>query len=535
MAGVHPHRDPQGDSDAASRRYHDLHILGVTAVLNLRVFRLPAGFCLIAILVGWPTASASRASSPSASAQAVRVEHRVVVPTTERDNEADVEASLERNVNRLAAVGFSMAAFVGGNAAVTDALLVRRPYVAGQVDHAGQVFAIMTRPMGRSAPPREYRLLHTRTPRGLEPILTDLGQQGYRMTVTAHDGAVFHAAFERVVGGEPVEYRVFMNRGRTSWMAQVEQDAPVLARLSRVVPIALDAAIVQLVAPSSAPGALEWFSAPANMFASEDDRLQARANEGYRVQLVRVRNSTIDVLLVRPAGPSVVQPTYSLEEGPWGAPCGRGRIVGADVFTDGDVYCVTDASARSVENRGFEIPIRTEGDRTLFDVPACEDRARLGSSRIVEGRLVAAAQLERALNDKVTPGYRVTRILAGIDGRGDHALSVFTSLLPSADDRAGSSPPAPLLRADRDELLEASSAALEEELTSALRSAPSLSDAAVWVEVGGAGGSRQVRLAGCASTRLDRDEAERMLRSLLPRTAAAGARLRNDVIVDRWR
>jgi hypothetical protein len=469
-------------------------------------------------------------------AQDVRYEHRVVVPTTALDSERDVEASLERNVNRLAAAGFELSAFVGGDPAVIDALLGRKAYVAGRVDHAGQVFVVMTRPVGRTVPPREYRLLHTRTPRGTDAIVAGLGEQGYHLTVTANSGGVFHAAFERGAAGGAVDYRVFANRGRTSWMAQIEQDAAALSRLTRVVPMGLDFALAELGPAGATPAALEWFSAPAHTFASQDARVQARASEGYQVQVVRVRNTTIDVLLVRPAGAGgAARPAYSLEDGPWGGPCGRGVIAGADVHTDGDVYCVADTSASTISNRGIDVVVRAEGTRSLFDVPTCEDRARLGSSRPVDLRLVAAAQLERVLNGRIEEGYRVTRALAGSDGQGTRRLSFFTSRLPVPPGRPGSAPVGPALRADRDELLESSVVSLEEQFTDALRRDPSLGDALVWVEVHAAAGMRQVRLAGCASTRLEREAAERVLRGLLVRTTAADYRVRNDVIVDRWR
>ena len=495
-----------------------------------------AALCVVAWI---GTTDALRAVAPGdvamTAGQAVLYEHRVVVSTTARDREQDVEASLERNVNRLAAIGFEIAAFVEGDAALIDELLERKAYVAGSVDHAGQVLVVMTRPVGRTVTPREYRLLHTRTPRGTDTIVAELGRQGYRLAVTGSEGAVFHAAFERTTPAEAIEYRVFSNRGRTNWMAQVEQDAAVLARLTRVVPMGLDFALVELGQATSSPAGLEWFSVPAHSFASQDARLQARAAQGYHVQLVRVRDTTIDVLLVKPSGMAGAGPAYSLEDGPWGGPCGRGAIAGADVFTDGDVYCVTDTSASTVSNRGIDIVVRADAKRTLFEVPSCQDRARLGSSRAVEGRLVVARQLERVLNARVQAGYRVTRALAGSDDRGTRRLSVFTTQLPDPPGRVGSAPVGAALRADRDELLEASAVALEEEFTEALNRAPSLNDASLWVEVSPAAGARQVRLAGCASTRLDRDEAERVLRAMLVRTAAAEYRVRNDVIVDRWR
>ena len=104
--------------------------------------------------------------------------------------------------------------------------------------------------------------------------------------------------------------------------------------------------------------------------------------------------------------------------------------------------------------------------------------------------------------------------------------------------RAQAAPPSPalpLLLPDRDEVGEGSNRQLEEELNAALARSGTIGDAEVWVEVAGAGARRTVRLAGCATTRLDKDQAERALRTLLVRTAAADASVRNDIIVDVWR
>ena len=59
----------------------------------------------------------------------VRYEHRVVVPTTARLYASEINESLERNVNALAARGFELTAIVGGDVATLDAMLTRRPYL----------------------------------------------------------------------------------------------------------------------------------------------------------------------------------------------------------------------------------------------------------------------------------------------------------------------------------------------------------------------------------------------------------------------
>jgi hypothetical protein len=90
-----------------------------------------------------------------------------------------------------------------------------------------------------------------------------------------------------------------------------------------------------------------------------------------------------------------------------------------------------------------------------------------------------------------------------------------------------------VLTADRDELLQGTSARLEDLLTSELASDPFLQDALLWVEVP-PGAARTVRLAGCARTAQDKALAETALGRLLVRTALAGAPIRNDVVVDPW-
>jgi hypothetical protein len=221
-------------------------------------------------------------------------------------------------------------------------------------------------------------------------------------------------------------------------------------------------------------------------------------------------------------------------------PCSRGRIAGADVFTDGDTYCAAENPGGGVSNRGLDLRLRSEasaGGRLLFNAPGCMARARFGSGRQVFTRIAIASQLEHELNARCEPGYLATRVLAGADGSGTMRLSIFTSTGPEPAPTAGApaTATAPLLLPDRDDVGEDSNRQLEEQLSSAMATSGSVGDAEVWVEVSGAGARRTVRLAGCATTRLDKEQAERTLRTLLVRTAAADATVRNDVIVDVWK
>ena len=470
------------------------------------------------------------------AAQSVRFEHRVAIATSSLDAERDVEASLERNVNALAAVGYELTAFVGGQGAVVDRLLERKPYAAGLVDHGGHTLAIMARPVGRVARSRQYRLLHTRRHVGVDPIVADLGASGYHLAATAVEGDYFHAAFERTDGPRH-DYRVFANRGRTSWMAQVQRDADVMSRLRRVAPMGIDHALVELEPAPAAPGALEWFSVKAQAFASSDARLQARAALGYRVQMVRMRNTTdVDVLLVKPAG-AVAAHSYELEDAPWGMPCTRGPIVGADVFTDGDTYCVADRAGTAVSNRGFDLRVRphpaTPG--ALLDVPGCETLSALGSPRVAVRRLVVAAQLERALNAGTPPGFRVTRALAGTGRPGDSRLTLFATRdegLPLPPP-SSSDAPEPAFMADRDEWLASGRVRQEDLLSSALTMRLGHVNGTVWVEVSPTTPAT-VRLAGCVRTTLERSRAEGALGALIVRTALDRATVRNDILVNPW-
>jgi hypothetical protein len=320
-------------------------------------------------------------------------------------------------------------------------------------------------------------------------------------------------------------------------MQQLAADAGAIARLTRVVPITLDSAVVELGPAAGAPGGLEWFTVKAHVFSSSDARLREKTAEGFRVQLVRVRGAEVDVLLVKPAG-SPGPATYELEDAPWGMPCGRGDVAGADVFTDGGTYCAVERSGRPVTNQGIDLRLRPEprgGGRLLFDAPGCEAEAALGSPRAAVRRLVVAAQLERAINAGVRPGFRVTRALAGADGSGTMRVTVFAT-----DDRrkepaaSAQGSDATALVPDRDELLAGRAPALEDALGEALAREATLRNAVLWVEVGGRA-PRRVRLAGCVQGPDDKTRAEAVLRRLLVATPFADASVANEIVVDPWR
>lgn len=171
-----------------------------------------AAGAIVAVMVAMP------ALRPPMRAAATRYDHRVVVATTSLDRELDVDASFERNVNRLGAIGYELTALVGGDASVIDQLLQRRAHAPGLVDHSGHTFAVMARPVGQAVVARDYRIVHLRTGFGVDKVVAPLGAAGYRMSVSAHDGDVVHLAFERVAGQPPVAHRVFRNQFRKSWM-----------------------------------------------------------------------------------------------------------------------------------------------------------------------------------------------------------------------------------------------------------------------------------------------------------------------------
>jgi hypothetical protein len=481
-------------------------------------------------LAGWIVA----AGGGRGVAQVLHTEHRVVVATGESDLESDVEANLQRQVNRLASAGFEVAAIMGGAAPVIDQLLGRKPYVAGLVDHGGQIAVVMRRPAG-SLVRREYRLLHTRGELGVNELVAPLGAQGVVLAATAHDGKVFHAAFERRDGAAPVSYRVMRNRGRTSWMVQVQKDPAMTSRLRRVVPMALDHALIELGDEASPAGALEWANTPAFRSESLESTLNSKAAAGFRVQLVRLRENTLDVLLVRPAGPTGSGVSYDVDDGPWGGPCGRGTLAGADGYTDGDVYCVAENPGSGVSTRGFDglLRVRTGATMPLVDVPSCVDRARLRAPRPAHARIAVAQQLERFLDAKVPDGFRLTRLLA-VQKTGDDArLVAFTTnaAAEAVSGPAADTEPVPALVPDLDGPLSANTAQRQRDLNELLARVRGVQNEDAWLDVLESPGQRSVVLSGCVTTQTAKLELERAVRNLLP-ARFMDYRFRNDVIVE---
>jgi hypothetical protein len=474
--------------------------------------------------------------APAQSADPV-FEHRVVVATTSLDFERDVEESLTRNVNRLAALGYEVGAILGGQGAIIDRLLVRKPYVAGQVDHGGHVFVVMHRPVGRPAPVREYRFLHARGPLGVEEIVAAYGREGFRLTVTAWEGSYFHGAFERQAGGAPLDYRVLRTARRKGWDDQMLADPELRLRLQRVVPMTLDSALLELGEPVALPAEFAWESDAPNQRSRLEARLNARAAAGFRVQIARMRGNVLDIAMLKPAGASGPAPVLDLDDGPWGGPCGRGTIAGADAWTDGDVYCVAEDPKSAITNRGFDLVVLPEaaGDRALFNiVPGCAMRAQLRSPRGMSVRVARAELLEEEINRLTEPGYRVTRAFAVSKEDGEQRLVFFTSRLPLATVTGNPAPAgaAPRLSAEVDGIGQQLLAEREREINETL--AAQLREHAVdaWAEIYEAPGNRHVLLNGCARTRFDREHAETVLRGLLNRTPYSNFRIRNEVIVE---
>ncbi len=458
----------------------------------------------------------------------------MVVATGESDFDSDVEANLERQVNRLARAGFEVAAIMGGASPVIDQLLGRKPYVAGVVDHGGQIAVVMRRSEGTLVR-REYRLLHTRGELNLDEIVAPLGAQGFVLAATAHDRPVFHAAFERRESATPVTYRVMRNRGRNTWMDQVQKDPAMTSRLRRVVPMALDHALIELGEEASPAGALEWANTPAFRSDSLESTLNSKAAAGFRVQLVRLRENTLDVLLVRPAGPAVPAVTYDVDDGPWGGPCSRGTLAGADGYSDGDVYCVAENPGNGVSNRGFDglLRVRTGATTPLLDVPNCVDRARLRAPRPAHARIAVAQQLERFLDAKVPDGFRLSRLLA-VQKTGDDArLVAFTSNAPAepVSGPAADTEPMPPLVPDLDGPLSANTAQRQRDLNDRLARLRGVENEDAWLDVIDRPEPRGVVLSGCVRTQSAKTDLERAVRAMLP-APFAGYRFRNDVIVE---
>jgi hypothetical protein len=475
------------------------------------------------------------AGDGAASGEAPRAQHRVVVATGESDLERDVEANLEWQVNRLAAAGYELAAIMGGASTVIDQLLDRKAYVAGLVDHGGQIFVVMRRTEGAPVR-REYRLLHTRGASGVDEIVTPLGAQGFVLVASAHDGPVFHAAFERRTGTLPASYRVVRNRGGSSWMDEVQKDPAMTARLRRVVPMALDHALVELGAEASPGGALEWASTPAFRSESLETSLNSKAAAGFRVQLVRMRENTLDVLLLRPSGPAGATIVYDVDDGPWGGPCSSGTLVGADGYTDGDVYCVAESPGSGMLNRGFDGLLREQTGTAmpLLEVPSCVDRARFRGPRPAHARIAVAQQLERFLDTNVPPGFRLTRLLAVEKTGEDARLVAFTSNTPA---ETMSGPPAdtgpvPPLMPDLDGPLSANTEERQRELNEQLARVSGVQNAEAWLDVLESPGQHSVVLSGCVTTPTAKLELERAVRNLLQPAPFTSYRFRNDIIVD---
>lgn len=471
-------------------------------------------------------------------ADTVRYEHRVVVSTTALDFDTDVSASLERHVNELAARGFALTAIVGGESRLLDGVLSRRPYISGLVDHSGLVLAVMARPIAMPAVARSYRLLHVRDREPVAQAIAPLGAQGYRLAFSEHDGDVVHVVFERTEGTPAVEFREFRNKGRRSWMDQLLADADVRARMRRVVPVALGAGIVELGAPASTPGEVSWLSRPAHRFSELASPVRDLVATGHRVSLVRRRGiSDIDVLMVKPAGAEPGPAAIDLDDGPWGGPCSRGRIEGAAVGPDGDVYCAADRSGdRPATNRGLDLTVRPQpsaGGAVFFRGLTCDLEARLASARPASARIAFALQLEREIARAIAPGFHVTRALAATDGQGQARIVAFTTDAPlampagPAADRSDAS----ALFADLDTVGDDLARQREAAVNRALE-ARELPGGPFWLELSGRPG-RTARLLGCARTRLAGETVESAARGLLINEGLAGYRIENRVVIGR--
>ncbi|HNZ96482.1 MAG TPA: hypothetical protein PKM64_04730, partial [Thermoanaerobaculia bacterium] len=251
------------------------------------------------------------AATPAA---ALSWEHRVVVPTTMRTDEASVAASLEANVNQLAAHGYEIVAVAGGDAAVLDTLLDRRQAGAGGAERP-VALVVMARPAGGRAIAREYRLLHPQESTPLADTLARLAADGFVYRASELDGPVTHLVFERREGAEPVELRAYRNQFRKSWMEQLLADEGVPARLRAVVPVGLGAGFVELGSPQESPGDVRWLSAHDYDFSALEEKVAPLARSGYGVELVRRRESNFDLLMVRPAGVSGSAARFDLDAG----------------------------------------------------------------------------------------------------------------------------------------------------------------------------------------------------------------------------
>lgn len=474
-----------------------------------------------------------------AQADFVAYEHRVVVATTSLDRELDVDASLLRNVNRLAAIGFQVGAILGGDGAMIDRMLFRDPNRTAQVDHSGHVFVIMHRPLGRPSPVREYRMLHARHELGVEKIVQDYAREGFRLTVTAWEGDIFHAAFERQEGSSPVEYRVFRTERRRGWDRHMMADPDVARRLRRVIPMFPQAAIVELGEPADPPAEFVWLDAPAHSHFRLRSPLSERAAAGFRTQVLRLYRNEVLIAMLKPAGATGPAPELKLDQGPWGGPCSNGFIAGADVHVEGTVFCVAEDPKGPSTNRGFDLALRPEQEESDGDLfrgwMPCEVRSQLASTRPAARRVARALQIEEELNGtKAMPGFRITRVFANPrEDRDDVLIFMGTRTPPPAfSGPAAPSVAAPRLVPEVDGLLQGYLARHEESINESLQAEMRPLDVIAWVEINDQRANNHVRLAGCARTRFHRDHAESVLRGILVRTAYSRYRIRNEIIVE---
>lgn len=515
---------------------------------------MDTGFCrLVGVLYRWtirlPLSAVSLAwcsllvallpAAAAGQAELVVYEHRVVVATTSLDRELDVEESLLRNVNRLAAIGFEVGAILGGDGAIIDRMLFRDPNHSAQVDHAGHVFVIMHRPYLRPSPVREYRFLHARHELGVEKIVAGYGREGFRLTATAWEGETFHAAFERQAGAEPVDYRVFRTERRRGWDRHMMGDPDVPRRLRRVIPMFPQAAIAELGEPADPPAEFVWLDAPAHSHFRLRDPLSERAAAGFRTQVLRLYRNEVLIAMLKPAGATGPAPELKLDEGPWGGPCSNGFIAGADVHVEGTVFCVAEDPKGPIRNRGFDVALRPQqedSDGDLFRGAApCEVRAQLGSNRPAARRVARALQLEEELNGaRDLPGFRITRAFANPrEDRDDLLIFMGTRTpIPTFSGPAAPSAAAPRLVPEVDGLLQGYLAQHEESINERLQAEMGPLDVIAWVEINDQRANNYVRLAGCSRTRFHRDHAESVLRGILVRTAYSRYRIRNEIIVE---
>lgn len=498
----------------------------------MRTFRYLVGLAMaVALVLG---ATAGRAQKP------VRYEHRVVVPTTARLYASEINENLERNVNALAARGYELTAIVGGDVATLDAILTRRPYSRTGTNDTSVVLAVMARPVDGPRIARDYRVLHIREPESAAKELVPLGAAGYRLKFTELDGPIAHVVFERIAGAPPVEFREFQNRNRRTWMEQLLADADVRARMTQVAPVALGAGIMELGPPQSSPGDVSWLNAQTHRFEDLEGRIDEMVKTGYGVGMVRRRGpNDLDVLMMKPAGRTTSSADYDLDDGPWGMACARGRMAGAAVGPDGDVYCAVDQFGTSpASNRGLDLtvrPLAPQGGAVLFRGPTCAIDQRVRSSRPAAKRVAFALQFEQEIARALEPGYRAVRALAAVDSRGQARIVVFTSngavTVPAGAAPAETSP-APAAYAELDVSRNDRAQQLEAAVNTALANGgPDVRD--MWAEVStGLGGSSSALLFGCTSIRVGTRAAEAAAKAVLVREGLGDVRLSNRIVIE---